>query len=213
MSEQAKYELLDEAIPSSAVRQRDSGTGFKLSYLEGHYVIDRLNKIFGNANWSYELKDLRCVHQGQDSYDRYIVSYLATVRLTVKAQHGRFPDTCIYEDVGFGNGLDKKDPGKCHELATKEAVTDALKRCAKNLGQSMGLALYDKEQTNVEKPAAKTDELKKISELSAIVIAKRKTTKDALVEAMQTKFGTSDKTKLTVKQRKELVELLNSYLN
>jgi recombination DNA repair RAD52 pathway protein len=56
----------------------------------------------------------------------------------------------VYGDVGYGDGSDKTNPGKAHELAAKEAVTDALKRCAKNLGMSMGLALYDKTQENVD---------------------------------------------------------------
>ena len=49
-----------------------------------------------------------------------------------------------------------------YNTKAKEAVTDALKRAAKNLGMSMGLALYDKEQVNVddgeeqEQPAAKS---------------------------------------------------------
>jgi recombination DNA repair RAD52 pathway protein len=38
----------------------------------------------------------------------------------------------------------------------KEAVTDGIKRCAKNLGMSMGLALYDKTQENVDEESNDT---------------------------------------------------------
>jgi hypothetical protein len=60
-----------------------------------------------------------------------------------------------FSDYGYGDGTDKTNPGKAHELAIKEAVTDGLKRCAKNLGPVMGLALYDKDQTDVKEAETK----------------------------------------------------------
>jgi DNA repair and recombination protein RAD52 len=149
---------LDANIPKSAVEQRQGGGASKLSYLAGWYVIDRLNKIFGPDAWSYDVSELRNVHSGDldGKYGKiFSASYVATVQLYVQ-----FPDGTQAKritDVGFGNGTDKTDPGKPHELATKEAVTDALKRCAKSLGMSLGLALYDKKQENVgdEEPAPK----------------------------------------------------------
>lgn len=149
---------LDANIPAKAVSSRQGGGTKALSYLEGWYVIDRMNKIFGPDAWSYDATELRCVHQGEldGKYGKiFSASYSATVALFVQ-----FPDGTQAKritDVGFGNGTDKTDPGKPHELATKEAVTDALKRCAKSLGMSLGLALYDKKQENVgdEEPAPK----------------------------------------------------------
>lgn len=148
---------LDAKIPKDAVSSRQGGGTKALSYLEGWYVIDRMNKIFGPDAWSYDVTELRCVHQGElpGKYGTiHSASYSATVALFVM-----FPDSAQAKritDVGFGNGTDKTDPGKPHELATKEAVTDALKRCAKSLGMSLGLALYDKTQENVgDEPPAK----------------------------------------------------------
>lgn len=141
---------LDAKIPKDAVSSRQGGGTKALLYLEGWYVIDRMNKIFGPDAWSYDVTELRCVHQGElaGKYGTiHSASYSATVALFVQ-----FPDATQAKritDVGFGNGTDKTDPGKPHELATKEAVTDALKRCAKSLGMSLGLALYDKSQENV----------------------------------------------------------------
>jgi len=158
---------LEEKIPRDCVSTRPGGRS-TLSYLEGWYVTNRLNKIFGNLKWSYDIERLDKVFEGtiKDRYDKdvFTVSYTARVRLTVPS----FKDTpkgdealyygsgAVYEDVGFGNGTDKKDPGKAHELATKEAITDALKRCARNLGMSMGLALYDKTQENVDDETTET---------------------------------------------------------
>jgi hypothetical protein len=69
--------------------------------------------------------------------------YTCIVRVTV--------GDVVREDVGFGSGYGKK-AGDAIEGATKEAVTDALKRCLRTFGSQFGLALYDKERANVANP-------------------------------------------------------------
>jgi recombination DNA repair RAD52 pathway protein len=146
---------LDSKIPRDVVEERDGGGGRKLSYLPGHYVIDRLNKVLGHGNWSYT-SSVEKLHQGvvTDKYgkDTHTVHYSARVRLSmtfVDSETG-YTKEAHFEDYGYGDGTDKVNPGKAHELAIKEAITDGIKRCAKNLGMSMGLALYSKDQENVD---------------------------------------------------------------
>lgn len=127
---------LNEKIPRDVISLRDGGGRSKLSYLEGWYVIDRLNKIFGPLGWAKEIIETRLLEGPKPSY-------LVKVRLTV--QHAG----SITVKEGYGYGSDKSGLNP-HELAIKEAVTDALKVAAKDLGMSMGLALYDKTQENVE---------------------------------------------------------------
>lgn len=135
---------LDEKIPRDVVKEREGGGNRTFSYLEGHYVIARMNEIFGQGNWAYVAEEAKCVHTGEVN-GKFVAHYIARVRLEVPAlRHA------LFVDYGYGDGSDKSNPGKAHELAVKEAVTDGLKRAAKNLGMSMGLALYDKEQVNVE---------------------------------------------------------------
>lgn len=142
---------LDADIPRSVIEQREGGGSKKLSYLPGWHVINEMNKIFGPDGWSYDVTELRCVHSGEMAGKYGAIqsaSYVATVALFVQ-----FPgaeQAKRLTDVGFGNGTDKVDPGKPHELATKEAVTDAIKRCAKSLGMSLGLALYTKSDEYIE---------------------------------------------------------------
>lgn len=135
---------LDSKIPRDMVQERDGGGGRKLSYLPGHYVIDRLNKVIGQGNWSYD-SEITLLHSGLVG-DKHSVHYSAKVSLQVELA-GK---TTSFTDYGYGDGLDKYNPGKAHELALKESITDGIKRCAKNLGMSMGLALYSKEQENVD---------------------------------------------------------------
>jgi len=153
MSEQNKRSKLqnelDAPIPTSVISQREGGGGRMLDYLEGQYVIDRLNKVLGQGNWSYKTQSINLVHSGKitDKYnkEKHTVHYVAQVELLANLEDRQV----LFSDVGYGDGTDKENIGKAHELAVKEAVTDAVKRCAKNLGQSMGLALYDKSKQNV----------------------------------------------------------------
>lgn len=148
---------LDENIPANAVSTRTGGAGKTLSYLETWYVIDRLNEVLGQGNWEYGAVALNKVFEGilKDKYDNDVcnVSYTAMVNLVATIDGRR----AVFCDVGYGDGSDKNNPGKAHELATKEAVSDGLKRCAKNLGRSMGLALYDKTQEYVETSKVQTE--------------------------------------------------------
>lgn len=211
---------LDDKIPRDCVSERQGGNGRSLSYLEGHYVIDRLNKVLGQGNWAYEA-NTSLVHSGEietRSGPTYSVHYLARVRLVVTIGER----TTEFVDYGYGDGSDKNNPGKAHELAVKESVTDGLKRCAKNLGMSMGLALYDKTQENVEdvkesikkaEPSMGTNKRGSgpvtritgstnpvgggdnkrvlIAETARVVIAKKKRTKEALVEELGKEFKVS----------------------
>lgn len=122
---------LDAKIPADAVSKRDGG-GKKLSYLETYYVIDRMNKVFGHLNWSNETLELRQLPgDGKPTY-------IARVRVAVHLANGRI----VFKDgVGYGSDKSGLNP---HEMAAKEAESDAFKRAAKNFGISMGLGLYEK---------------------------------------------------------------------
>lgn len=147
MNREEMIAKLNAKIPRSVVREREGSGGKSFSYLEGHYVIDQMNQIFGQGNWAYMTEEIRCVHTGtvEGKYGpSHTAHYIAKVRVEVPAL-----GHAIFVDVGYGDGSDKQNPGKAHELAAKEAVTDALKRSCKSLGMALGLALYDKEQTNV----------------------------------------------------------------
>lgn len=137
--------LLSAKLDSSKVKQREGAFGKSLDYLETWYVIQQANEIFGYDGWSSETTDLS--HLGtikgldKNGKDRYTVAYSSSVRVTV--------GNCSKEGSGFGNGLGK-DELEGHELALKEAESDALKRALMKFGNQFGLALYDKTRANVE---------------------------------------------------------------
>lgn len=128
---------LDSNIPANAVSSRQGGNGTSLDYLTAAYVINRLNAVLGQGAWSYN-SVLTKLWEGEIN-GKFTVSYAASVTLAVKI--GNL--STQFTDVGFGDGSDR-NPSKPYELAMKEAVSDGIKRCAKNLGMAQGLGLYFK---------------------------------------------------------------------
>jgi DNA repair and recombination protein RAD52 len=123
--------------------------GRSFAYIEGWKAIEEANRIFGFDGWTRETTDLRCVSErerkiGGAQRDGWGVSYLARVRIVVFSGEGRV----TREGVGSGHGIDA-DLGTAHESAVKEAETDAMKRALMTFGNPFGLALYDKDRTNV----------------------------------------------------------------
>lgn len=118
--------------------------GPKGDYIEGWHAIAEANRIFGFDGWSYLIdliKDDVSLGKDRDGNDQWQAAY--TCICTVQAGGVQ------RQDVGFGSGY-AKTIGDAIEGATKEAATDALKRCLRTFGHPFGLALYDKERANVQ---------------------------------------------------------------
>lgn len=128
------------------VKKPSGNFGPKGDYLEGWHVINEMNRVFGFDGWSYTVDLSRdALSEGKDSKgnDQWQAAYTCICTLTV--------GSVVRQDVGFGSGF-AKQVGDAIEGATKEAVTDALKRCARTFGNVFGLALYDKSRANVHAP-------------------------------------------------------------
>lgn len=140
---------LAEKLDPSEIKQREGAFGKKLDYLETWYVIRKANEIFGFDGWSFETLKLEHIGTicGKDKKgnERFICAYRATARVHVGGT--------IRDGSGFGNGLGKDDL-EAHELALKEAESDALKRAFMKFGNQFGLALYDKMREGVAMQSA-----------------------------------------------------------
>ena len=136
--------LLNEKLDPKHVKKPSGNFGPKGDYIEGWHAIAEANRIFGFGGWSYEIKHLSkdALTEATDNRGnpQWQAAYTCLVRVTV--------GDVIREDVGFGSGF-AKQIGDAVEGATKEAVTDALKRALRTFGNCFGLALYDKTQKNV----------------------------------------------------------------
>ena len=123
---------LAQDLPHDVVRSRKQGGG-TVDYVDGWYVITRLNEVFGFDGWTFEQSMPVLTAMG----DRYVVHVIGTLRA------GGVVRTDTGAAVTAGSSPDAL------ETALKGAATDALKRCARTFGASLGLALYDKEQRTV----------------------------------------------------------------
>jgi DNA recombination protein Rad52 len=135
------------------VRTREKD-GLTLSYIEAWHAIAEANRIFGFDGWDRETLSTACVWKGRLA-GREACSYIAHVRVRVRAGTTEI----VREGSGSGNGFGAY-PGEAHELALKEAETDAMKRALATFGNSFGLALYDKTKRGVTKSRRKPARLK-----------------------------------------------------
>lgn len=133
---------LQKPLDATKVKTRQQA-GQTLSYIEAWHVIAEANRIFGHFGWNSETVDLRCVCEEKNERGNHVVGYVAKVKITV--------GNVTREGVGAGSGISKSLPD-AHEGAAKEAESDARKRGLMTFGNPFGLALYDKEKTNVEQP-------------------------------------------------------------
>lgn len=145
LSEKQRLEL-NAPLPTSAIKERKGGGTKALSYVEGWWVIDRLNAILGAGSWSYDCdahEVYRACLNHPEKGERWHVTYVTKCKLWYPGELA----TPI-GDHGVGHGVDR-DLGLAIESALKESNTDAVKRCAKSLGRHLGLALYDKAREHV----------------------------------------------------------------
>lgn len=124
-------------------------SGRKLDYIEGWHAIAEANRIFGFDGWQRETVEMREVRtpeqvKSQGGKTTWRVGFVAKVRVKV--------GDIIREGTGYGSGA-LPDLGEAYESAVKEAETDAMKRALMTFGNPFGLALYDKERTNVQNSA------------------------------------------------------------
>jgi len=142
-------ESLSAPLSRDHVKTREQG-GKKLSYIEGWVAIKEANRIFGFDGWSRETillqetnRTLVDLEGNRGPYQQWRIGYIAKVRITV--------GNVVREGTGYGSGMGKPEAiVDAVEGAIKEAETDAMKRCFMTFGNPFGLALYDKEQNEVE---------------------------------------------------------------
>jgi hypothetical protein len=128
----------------------------KLAHLEAWDVRRQLIRIFGFGGYSIETISLDLVHehanpnhrkknrQGEeygDPYTAWTIVYRAQIRLTVFDTSGR--EICHWEDGAAGDAVNQPSVGDAHDMAMKTSLSQALKRCAVNLGDQFGLSLYN----------------------------------------------------------------------
>lgn len=129
-----QQEILLRPLNSTRVAQRTQ-SGRSLSYLEAWDVKAHLIRIFGFGGFSADVlsADVAFAEKNGNNWD---VGYKVVLRLAIH-QLG-----CTYTEAAVGTAH-LPNLGEAHDMAIKTAESDALKRCAINLGTQFGLSLYD----------------------------------------------------------------------
>lgn len=147
-----QYKYLLNPLKSTRIATRKQG-GKDLSYVEAWDIKAHLTRIFGFGNWDSEVTSSQHIetHKYLGGSDRtakmFEVIWSASVRLTVRTydESGDEHVTVYCESaVGSATGsAERAGVGDLHDNAVKQAASDALKRCAINLGTQFGLSLYN----------------------------------------------------------------------
>jgi recombination DNA repair RAD52 pathway protein len=119
------------------------------SHVAAFDVTAHLSRVFGFDGWDKEIAELALVHehvQGEGKGARAWVTYRCVMRLTVRDPQGRVVK--VVEEAATGSAQNMPGIGDAHDFAVKNAVSYALKRCAKDLGDQFGLSLYNKGATD-----------------------------------------------------------------
>lgn len=134
-------------IDQRRVRQKDGA-----SHLEAWDIRRHLLRVFGWGGWDFEVIDASCIlersywtgegKEKETHRGRHTVAYRVIGRLTIKDQQGSV--VAQFEDGATGDAQNQPTFADAHDMALKTAMSQALKRCAINLGDRFGLSLYNK---------------------------------------------------------------------
>lgn len=135
-------------LNGARVQSRNQG-GRALSYLAGWDVKATLVRVFGFGGFSSEVLETKVLEinripisttdaptSNTTSHVQVEVLAQVTVRLEIHQLGAVYTETAASSQKG-------RDVGEVADFAIKTAATDALKRCAINLGTQFGLSLYD----------------------------------------------------------------------
>lgn len=133
---------LNDSIPKQCISQKQG-----LDYISHRYVKQRLNEVFGWDGWEYQVDETILDRENMGAF----VHVTLRVFTGDKDKHG-FRDSVSRDGLAYGFAAGQTS-NQAFDFAIAEAVTDALKRAAVSLGNSLGLELYP--MTKGGKPAPK----------------------------------------------------------
>lgn len=124
------------------INPRRVGRRDGMSHLEAYDVRAHLNRVLGFGEWSGDVLSMELLYEEpvtlKNGKDGYSVGYRCTYRLTIHATGA------TYTESATGDGqMPAFKRADAHDFAIKTAESQALKRCAINLGDQFGLSLYN----------------------------------------------------------------------
>lgn len=135
-----QVDVLLRPIKSSRVYQAQGQ-----SHVAAYDVTAHLSRMFGFDGWDKEIVSLELVrerlgHDTKTDKKGWYVTYRCVMRLTIYSPSGQVAK--VIEEGATGSAANQPEYGDAHDLAMKNAISYAIKRCAKDLGDQFGLSLY-----------------------------------------------------------------------
>lgn len=147
-----QHAYLLNPLRKTRIAKRSQG-GKQLSYLEAWDVKAHLTRIFGFCNWDSEMLEYRHVtdrayvipaDEKKGTPAKEMVEVIYSCRMQLQVRDKNFMPLCQHTEAAVGSASGPMNMlGDHHDNALKTAASDALKRCAINLGTQFGLSLYD----------------------------------------------------------------------
>lgn len=136
--------LMSNLNPRRVAKRSQSGS--QLSYLEAWDVRASLIRVFGFGGFSIRTLNVEMMNVGKPSEEgsgkaAWRVSIMAHVELHIPQLDATYSEVAVSSQSG-------STWGDVADFAAKTAVSDAMKRCAINLGTQFGLSLYNQGSTN-----------------------------------------------------------------
>ncbi|OIO52634.1 hypothetical protein COY93_03600 [Candidatus Uhrbacteria bacterium CG_4_10_14_0_8_um_filter_58_22] len=171
--------VIQQETPAALIKSKSGRGGKRVSYVEGGYVISKLNEAFSPLGWEFKIVEKGTTERKNEKSaegevwvygELTIIDHKNGYRAT-KGQYGQHP---IHEKVPIGD-------------AYKAAGTDALKKCASFLGIALDVywGTLDK---NEDAPAPKMTPAE-MFERAKMMIASTKDTGGLVVYAEKLKDG------------------------
>lgn len=144
-----QVELLLRMIAEGRVRQQKGN-----DHLEAWDIRRWLNRIFGFTGWSEECLSEVLVHERiwpakEEGKFRCTAVYRVRLRLHIRDVWGN--ELKFSDGAAAGESVNQPSIGDAHDMALKTAYSQALKRCAIDLGDQFGLSLYSKTRRQDDK--------------------------------------------------------------
>lgn len=192
--------LMQATTPPEFIKERIARGGKQARYVEGGYVVARLNQIFGAINWDFDIVDKEITPSEvwvrgkltiKDHKNGYTIS---------KSQFGTHER---HQGVPLGDTL-------------KAAATDSMKKCASLFGVALDVYWQQLDQNNhtgdtkvrvePQTPAEKKEQKKSVFQLSKDKIA-QENDKQILMQWAQ---KIHESKQFTTDEKIELIKLISS---
>lgn len=131
-----QLQFLHKFTPAKYIRERPAKGGGKWKYISGGYVKKTLNMMFG-FDWDFEIIDQMIMHN--EAIVKGKLTVRSNGRTITKMQFGN--KDIVYKKLQEGE-TERVPLSIGNDL--KSACTDALKKCASELG--IGADIYNKEE-------------------------------------------------------------------